>query len=231
MRLSFPTPLLAPLVLALLQPTMGAAQTIPSPFTFLDGKQEAGLFSGYLSAETGRFGFGPSGGMLAGGRYAIQLSGPMSVEGAVGFMSGTRDIINPGRVEGDQLVGEGDVLLTTIDARLRFSFIGNRAWNGLSPFLTFGGGAVTETAGTPEAESGLEPADVFEFGTSFFGTVGLGSRWFLTETFALRLDGVFSLWNIDTPPGFSDPARGYGSVEESEWMSGLSFSVSLLYRW
>ena len=231
MRLSFPTLLLSLLVSTLLRPTMGAAQTIPSAFTFLEGKQEAGLFTGYRSAETGRFGFGPSGGMLTGGRYAVQLSGPISLEGVVGLMSGTRDIINPGRVEGDQLVGEGDVLLTTIDARLRFSFIGNRAWNGLSPFLAFGGGAVFETAGTPEAEADLEPADVFEFGTSFFGTVGLGSRWFLTETFALRLDGVFSLWNIDTPPGFSDPARAFGSVEESQWMSGLSFSISLLYRW
>ena len=231
MRLSFPMLLLAPLASALLQPTMGGAQTIPSAFTFLEGRQEAGLFTGYLSAETGRFGFGPSGGMLTGGRYAVQLSGPISLEGVVGFMSGTRDIINPGRVEGDQLVGEGDVLLTTIDARLRFSFIGNRAWNGLSPFLTFGGGAVFDAAGVPEAEADLEPADVFDFGTSFFGTVGLGSRWFLTETLALRLDGVFSLWNIDTPPGFSDPARGFESVEESAWMSGLSFSVSLLYRW
>ena len=231
MRLPFPALLLAPLMSALVQPTTGAAQTIPSPFTFLEGKQEAGPFSGYRSTDTGRFGFGPSGGVLTGGRYAVELSGPMSLEGVVGFMSGTRDIINPGRVEGDQLVGEGDVLLTTVDARLRFSFIGNRSWHGVSPFLAFGGGVVFETAGTPEAEAELEPADVFEFGTSFFGTVGLGSRLFLTETFALRLDGVFSLWSLDTPPGFSDQARGFESVEETEWMSGLSFSISLLYRW
>jgi hypothetical protein len=53
----------------------------------------------------------------------------------------------------------------------------------------------------------------------------------LTETLALRLDGSFSLWSIDTPPGFSDPDRGFENVEESEWMSGLSFGLTLLYRW
>ena len=229
MRPSLRTLLLAPVLSVLSQPAMGVAQTIPSPFTFLEGRQEAGLFTGYRSAQTGRFGFGPSGGMLTGGRYAVQLSGPMSLEGVVGFMSGTRDIVSPRRFPGDLLVGEGDVLLTTLDARLRFSFIGNRAWRGLSPFMTFGGGAVFDAAETPEAEADLEPDEVFDFGTSFFGTFGLGSRWFLTETFALRLDGVFSLWNIDTPPGFSP--EDFGSVEESAWLSGLSFSVSLLYRW
>jgi hypothetical protein len=216
---------------SLLLPVQVRGQSIPSPYQFLEQKQEAGLFSGYLSAETGRFGFGPSGGTLLGGRYGIELTGPLSLEGVLGLISGKRDIINPGRIEGEQLVGEGDVLLTTIDARLRFSFTGARSWHGLSPFLAAGGGVVFDAAGTPEVEADLEPADVFDFGTSFFGTLGAGTRWFLTDTFALRLDGVFSLWGIDTPPGYSDPERGLANVAESEWMSGLSFSVSLLYRW
>jgi hypothetical protein len=139
--------------------------------------------------------------------------------------------VNPGRVAGDQVVGEGDVLLTEIDAHLRFSFVGARAWHGLSPFLTFGGGLVMDVADAPQEEAGLEAADVFDFGTSFIGTAGLGTRWFLTDRFALRFDGSFSLWSVDTPPGFSDPTRGFENVEESEWLSGLSFGVALLYRW
>lgn len=231
MRPFFSLLLLAPLAAGLVRPTVGNAQTIPSPFTYVERSQELGLFTGYLDAQTGRFGFGPSGGWLSGARYAVRLSGPLALEGVLGFASGTRDIINPGRVEGDQIVGEGSVLLTTIDARIRFSVIGNRAWNRLSPFLVFGGGIAFDAAGTPEAEADLEPADVFDFGTSFYGTVGVGSRWFMTETLGLRFDGVFSLWSIDTPPGFSTPPRAFENVEESQWLSGLSFSISLLYRW
>lgn len=231
MRLSFSMLLMAPLAAGFTQPTVTSAQTIPSPFTYVERKQEVGLFGGYLDAQTGRFGFGPAGGLLSGARYAVELSGPLALEGVVGFLKGTRDIVNPARIEGDQVVGEGDVLLTTIDARMRFSVIGNRAWHGLSPFLAFGGGLAFDAAGIPEAEADLEPADVFDFGTSFYGTVGVGSRWFITETLGLRFDGVFSLWSIDTPPGFSDPARGFVAVEESQWLSGLAFSVALLYRW
>ncbi len=61
--------------------------------------------------------------------------------------------------------------------------------------------------------------------------MGTGTRVFLTDRIALRGDGLFSIWQIDTPPGFSDPERGFENVEESQWMSGLSFSLTLLYRW
>ena len=80
-------------VLALADAPAASAQTIPSPFTFIERKQEAGLATGYTSAETGRFGLGPSGGLLLGGRYAVELSGPLSLEGHVGVISGTRDIV------------------------------------------------------------------------------------------------------------------------------------------
>lgn len=231
MRLSSSTLLAALLAPALYLPAQVTAQTIPSAFTYVEHRQEAGLFSGYTNAETGRFGFGPSGGLRFGGHYGLDLSGPLSLEANVGFVSGTRDIVNPARVIDDQVVGQGDVLLTSIDGRLRFSFAGDRAWHGFSPFIGFGGGVVFDAASAPAEEADLEPADVFDFGNSFHGTATVGTRWFLTDTFALRLDGLFSLWSIDTPPGFSDPARAFENVEESEWMSGLSFSVALLYRW
>ena len=206
------------------------AQTIPSPYSFVERRHEAGFFGGYVTSETGRFHLGPSGGTLLGGRYGLELSGPLGLEGTVGFLSGQRDIINPARVT-DQTIGQADVILTTIDARLRFSLVGARAWHRLSPFLTFGGGVALDVAEDPALEADLEPADVFDFGTSFYGTLGGGTRWFLTDRFALRLDGVFSLWGIDTPPGFSEPERGLENVEESEWMSGLTLAISLLYRW
>jgi hypothetical protein len=231
MRLSFSRLMVAPLVLALVQPTLGESQSVPSSFSYIARKQEIGLYGGYMTAATGRFGFGPSGGTLFGTRYGIELSGPISFEGAVGVVRGTRDVVDPSRNEGDRVIGQADALTTTIDARLKFSFTGQRAWKGVSPFFTAGGGMAIDASGSSALDDTLLPEDVFDFGTSFFGTVGLGTRWFVSERFALRGDGVFSLWKIDTPPGFSDPTRGFTGVAEGEWVRGISFTVALLYRW
>ena len=80
MRLSLALLFVAPLTAALVLPTVSSAQTIPSPFTYVERKQEFGLFGGYLDAQTGRFGFGPSGGLLSGARYGLELSGPLALE-------------------------------------------------------------------------------------------------------------------------------------------------------
>lgn len=214
-----------------LPPSTADGQEIPSSYSFIEERQEAGVFFGYMDANAGRFGYGPSGGAWYGARYALQLSGPMALEGVAGLVRGTRDIVNPARAEGDRVIGEGDVVLTTLDARLRFSPTGDRAWNGFSPFVTLGAGVAFDVADAPSESANLEDRDVFEFGTTFFGSLGVGTRWFVTDRFGLRADGTFSLWRLSTPPGFSDSDRDFGSVDDTEWVRGLGVTVSLLYRW
>jgi hypothetical protein len=216
----------------LIAPRDVVAQRIPSPFAFIEERQEVGPYVGYLSGSTGRFGYGPSGGLMVGGRYAIDLSGPLAIEAAAGVVQGTRDVVNPARPEGDRVIGEADVLLTTIDLRLRLSATGARTWHGLVPFLTFGGGVVLDTEDpTLTEQTVLEPDEVFEFGTKFFGTVGPGIKWHVTRRVAVRTDLGFSLWKIDTPGGWGDPQYGFPSVATGEWVSGLSFTGSVLFRW
>jgi hypothetical protein len=231
MRPSFST-LGAVLVTAAVAVPMGAdAQTIPSPYEYLERRQEVGLFSGWVSVEDGRFGYGPSGGTPLGARYGIELSGPLGFEGTAALIDGTRDVVDPGRAEGDRVIGEADVLMSVIDARLRFTFTGRRSWHGLAPFFVFGGGIAFDVADSSELDDILLPEDVFEFGSSFFGNLGLGTRWFLTERLALRGEGTFTLWKIDTPPGFSQPERGFENVEDGEWLRGTWLTLTLLYRW
>lgn len=214
-----------------LDPAPGAGQNISSPFSYIETRQEAGPFVGYTSASRGRFGFGPAGGLLVGGRWGIELSGPLGFEAVGGVISGTRDVINPARLEGDQKIGEADVLLGSIDARLRFTLTGGeRAWHGLQPYIVAGGGLVFDMSGTQAIDQELEQESRFDFGTSFLGTFGGGSRFYVTDRLALRGDAVFSLWRIDTPPDFSDPEFGLEGVEESEWTSALHFTISAVLR-
>jgi hypothetical protein len=215
----------------MLVPSWANAQTIPSPYSFLTANKETGPIIGQMSAATGRFGFGPPGGPLLGGRFGIQLTGPLSFEGVVATVGGTRDIINPGRDEGERKVGEADARIVTVDARLKFTLTGNRAWHNIAPFFVFGGGMAFDLAGADPLEEDLEPADRFDFDNSFFGTLGVGNRWFVTDRFGVRVDAVFSLWKLKTPPGFSDPERGLVNVESGEWARGLSWTLSGLWRW
>lgn len=212
-------------------PAAGSAQTIPSPFEYLERRQEAGIFGGVTSVGTGRFGYAPSGGPIFGARYGLELSGPLGLEGVVTFIDSKRDVVDPSRVEENRVIGEADEMLTSIEARLRFSFAGRRMWNRISPFLTLGGGAVLSTSSDDTLDQTLLPEDVFDFGTSFYGTLGLGTRWFVTDRLALRADGVFSLWKVDTPPGYSDPTRAFEEVEDGEWLRGSTASLTLLWRW
>ena len=207
------------------------AQSIPSPYNFLDRKQEVGVYLGYMSANAGRFGYGPKGGPVIGTRWAIELAGPLSFEAVAGVVDAERDIVDPGRDEGDRIIGVGDALISTIDVRLRFSFPGARTWHGISPFILAGGGLGFDLSGAAPDDTDLLPADRFDFGTSFFGTLGGGTRIFLSDAFAIRADGFFSLWQIDTPPGYSDPNRSFETVEESEWVNGFTFTLSGLWRW
>jgi hypothetical protein len=231
MRAVCSTVVLAAVAAGVTPPGQARAQTIPSPYAFVEERQEVGLYAGYMSASSGRFGYGPAGGAMFGGRYGVELAGPLSLEGLVGVVSGTRDIISPARPEGDRAVGEAAVRLGVLDVRLKLSATGARTWHGLSPFVVFGGGAAYDMAPEPAADALLEPDEVFQLGTKFVGVAGAGVRWFLTRRFALRTDGTLFLWKIRTPSGFGDAQFGFGPVAESEWVRGLSLSASLLFRW
>ena len=231
MRIFLRALVFACLVFPLLIKGEGTAQTVPSVYRFLERAQEAGPFAGQVTFSTGRFGYGPKGGILLGGRYGVHVSGPVSLEGVLGVIQGERDIVSPGRDEGDRVIGSADVMMAKADAALRFSLTGHRAWHGLSPSLILGGGITFDTAEQDPIEETLDAADRFELGKSFVGSLGLSTHWYLSDQFTLRGDGLFSLSRLGTPPGFSDAARGFEGVEKAEWVQGLSFAVTALFRW
>lgn len=217
--------------LTLSAPAAATAQSVPSPFRFVDTRQEVGLFAGTANFAKGRFGFGPKGGFTTGARWGIDFSGPLGLEVVSGVISGTRDVINPARVVDDLSIGEADIFMGFADARLRLTLTGDRTWHRLAPFVIAGGGVVWDMSSSSVLDEELAADDRFDFGTSFFGTMGGGIRYALTERLALRGDAVFSLWKISTPPGFSDPERGFESVDESEWASGLHLTLAAVIRY
>jgi hypothetical protein len=207
-----------------------AAQVIPSPYRFLEARQEVDVFLGRMSPGTGRFDYGPQPGTSLGARYGINIAGPFGLEGVVTYLPTNRSIIDPGRAEGDFKRGEMPADLVVLDARLRFSLTGDRTWHGLAPFVLAGGGLAFDASGAQQDKEVLLDDDRFSFGTSFVGLLGGGIRWYPGERFVVRADTGLFLWQLKTPPGFSDPERGFEGVGEKEWVSGPSFSLGLGIR-
>lgn len=229
-----PTPafLMAALLLipGLASPRSSAAQSIPSPYRFIETRQEAGVFGGWIDPDTGPFGFGPGAGTLVGMRYAIELSGPLSLEGVASTILGERDVVDPRRSAGNRVIGQEDSFLTSIDARLKFAFNGRRTWYGLGPYIMAGGGAVFDVAGEGPLDRELDDTDRYSFDTSFLGVLGGGIRFFPVERIMLRVDAESRFWKIKTPSGFSDPDLNLGSVSRDQWVQGLGLTLGGAFR-
>jgi hypothetical protein len=207
-------------------PPHAAGQTIPSPYRFIQDRQEAEVFVGVANQDSGRFGFGPQPGTVFGARYGIHLGGPFGLEGVVGYSPTTRDVVDPTRDQEDWVVGEADANLISIDARLRFSLTGDRTWRGLNPHFLVGGGVVWDMAGESQVDELVLPEDQFEFGTQFLALFGGGIRWFATDRLMIRSDLGLSMYRLKTPRGYLSTERNFEKVEEKEWVSGPVFSIS-----
>jgi hypothetical protein len=211
-------------------PASVTAQSVPSPYRFLDTRQEVDLFAAQVSPETGRFGYGPQPSMAFGARYGINIAGPFGLEGVLAYQPTERAIIDPGRAEGDFKVGDMPADVITMDARLRFTLTGDRTWHGLAPFVLAGGGLAFDASGAKEDEELLLVDDRFKFKTSFVGILGGGIRWYTGSRFFFRADTHLFIWRLKTPQGYFDTERGFEGVEEKEWASGPSVSIGFGIR-
>lgn len=218
------------LCLALCAGSSAAAQRIPSSYRHVEDGQGAGVFAGYLNLTRGQWELGPKSAPYAGGRYAIELSGPLFAEGLLSYLPTARDVVDPRRAEGDRTIGETDVHLFMADARLAFSATGRRTWRRIAPHIFVGVGVVLDAAGLGEAEDVLQPEDRFELGTTFKASAGAGVRIAPARRIMLHLEGGMALWRLTTPSGFGDPSKGLENVAEREWVRGLGVTLGAAYR-
>ncbi len=213
---------------ALARPGAVAAQHIPSPYRYTETSQELSVFGGTIRPGTGIYGFGPGPGPVMGVRYGIEVSGPISLEGQLGYIPTTRDVVNPDRPEGNRAIAQADQRLLTADVRLNFSLTGRRTWHRLNPFLLAGGGLVVDLSGAQPEDAALLEADRFQMGTKVEGAAGGGLRLFLTDRWTVRGDAVLNLWKLTTPDGWG--TRGFTGVPRKEWVSGPLLTFGLGYR-
>lgn len=221
---------LALAVTALMLPHAVTAQTIPSPYRFIEERQAVDLQAGYLVASPGQFDFGPKSGPLAGARWGILVGGAFAIELGGWYSPTTRDVIDLQRDEGDRRVGEADMQLVAGLADLRFNLVGDRTWNRLTPYLTVGGGLLFDVSGSQNADLLLEPDQRFNLGTSILARGGAGTTLILTRHLELRGDAVFQLYQVDTPGGWLQLEPELGPLPRDQWVNGWALTLGAGWR-
>ncbi len=226
------------LAAAAFAPSRACAQIIPSPYRFVEGRQEVSIISGYMPVDPGIYDLGPRSGPVYGARYAIEAAGPIFFEGLLTYLPTDREVIDPRRARDDWSIGQTPVHLLMLDARIDFSLTGRRTWRRIGPYLFLGGGLAVDLAGEGERELELLPEDLFDFGRSFTANGGGGLRVSLTSKLMLRADASMTLWRVTTPGGFQDPNKrppmeGGDEPERFEarqWVAGSALTLSLGWR-
>jgi hypothetical protein len=211
-----------------------AAQTIPSPYEYIEQTQATGLFAGYLfidpdvgTTDSTSLPLGPQSGPMFGVRYQVRASGPLSIEGRIGVTPTERRLFGS-ELNADSTFTEPVDLETpvpatvlTADVGLTFHLTGPRTWNGLAPFAGILGGVVGDIQGHQPEEDEIPDAALFRFGPSFAVGAGLGTDWFPTSNASIRVEVQGRLWRMSTPGGFLVNRAD----DRSEWNPVGSISV------
>lgn len=225
---------LVPLLGALILPAAAAAQSIPSPYRYLEETQGVQAFAGYLFtdprislSDSTAADFGPRSAPLFGVRYGVRVAGPLTFEAGIAFSPSDRKVFvaeaNNDSTE-IRVFDTGETASTAVvlgEAALRFSLTGPRAWKGLAPFVRVSGGLAADLAGTSEAEEDIPDEERFGFGPAFAVGLGAGTDFYLSPRASIRLQLDGRLWRQSAPEGFRP-----GDVSGiSEWNNASSATV------
>ncbi|HEX2203811.1 MAG TPA: hypothetical protein VHG91_10960 [Longimicrobium sp.] len=225
----------AALLGALLLPAgAAAAQSIPSPYRYLEETQGIQAFAGYLFtdptinlSDSTAADFGPRSGPLFGLRYGVRVGGPLTFEAGVGFSPSDRKVYAAEAVADSTEIRVLDTGATTStavligEAALRFSLTGPRAYRGFAPFVRLSGGLAADLAGSGDAEEDLPETERFDFGPAFAVGLGAGTDIYVTPRASIRLQLDGRLWRQSAPEGFR-PVNVSGI---SEWNNASSATV------
>jgi hypothetical protein len=217
-----------------------AAQSIGSPYDFVESSHGLHAYATYVFTDRGTIGIGPHSAPAFGLGYGIRISGPFAFDSRIAFMSTSRTVftvdpnVDPDAVREDPTVGleeigTADLSLLLADASLRFNITGPRTWNRLQPYALLGAGAVIRVAADHAAEEGLpEGSDLrVRFNNGVTGHFGAGIEWHTFDRLTIRFDARDVLWRIHVPTGFITTAR---LIDDRQWVQTAHLSLGAAYR-
>lgn len=212
--------------------------SIDTPYDWVDASFRAAGYAGYLQTNRATLEIGPAPTPVFGGRARLPLTGPISLEGNLGFASSERAVVDPRLPGGPAAVDTVPFRWGLAEAALHVSLTGDRTWNDLQPYFLVGGGFVV---GVDEPQSAAlsdsAEADLrFELNAAPTAVAGVGAEWRVSETVGIGFEARDHLWRLSTPDGFfrqevldNIEEAGTEAPDETQWVNNFEFGVSLWY--
>ncbi|MDX1674496.1 MAG: outer membrane beta-barrel protein [Longimicrobiales bacterium] len=218
-----------------------AAQSITSPYDFVDSRHGVYVFGASVFTDRGTLGTGPEGGYAAGIEYTYRVGGPFSLAGRIAYLPTQRRVYDDTSTLADSLavrsdptfgleqIATADLSLVMLDASLRFDFTGPRTWYKLQPYALIGVGGVRSISQARTGDAQLPPDENIrvQFQDGFTGHVGAGVEWYVSERITVRADARDLLWKVHIPPGFRSTGR---IIDLEQWVQTAHLSLGLSLR-
>jgi len=241
------TAVLLPILLAaavLAAPERAAAQqeagppSIDTPYRWLDGSFRVAPYASRLETGRGDLELGPASTQLYGARARIRLTGPISLEGNLGYASSERSVIDPRLSGGPAAVDTVPFRWTVAEGVFQLALTGQRTWHGLQPYVLIGGGMILGVD-EPQSPALADSADAdfrFELNAAPTAVAGAGVEWRISERLGVGFEARDHLWRLKTPEGFfreevlnTIEEANAPAPEETQWTNNLEFGVGLWY--
>jgi hypothetical protein len=207
------------------------AQSIDSPYRFINTNQTGGFYTGYLATGRGSLDLGPESGILYGVRYDISIGGPFALEGDIGYFSRMRAVYDTVPEDTSRTaIGESGFTTLMLGAGLRFNLTGPRTYRGFQPYALFGLGFALDLSDDSTVDSDLPGNVRFDFGTSFMGMLGGGAEFMLGDRYSLRIDLRNILWKLETPQAFLIKGDQALLLPGDEWAQNFGLTAGLAIR-
>jgi len=182
-------------------------------------------YASYFDGSGGTLGIGVHDGWMYGLRLQLRANRfiSMGVAGSYGWDL-ERNVIDPFRPAGERDLGPVQERVFILEGLLQFNFTANKSWHRLAPYAGIGLGA---------GFASTAPQDtVYRSSVRFVFTPYAGTRIFLANSVALRLEARLPLYKISYPHQYTDgfePIIGTGGewIASGWFLAGLSFNFAL----
>lgn len=216
----------------------GGPPSIDTPYRWLDGSFRIAPYAAKLQTGRGDLELGPASTQLYGARTRLRLTGPLSLEGNLGYASSERSVIDPRLSSGPAAVDTVPFRWAVAEGVIQLALTGQRTWHGIQPYLLIGGGMVlaVDEPGSPALSDSADAAFRFEMNAAPTAVAGAGTEWRVSEALGVGLEVRDHLWRLKTPDGFFreevlnniDEADA-PAPEETQWTNNLEFGVGLWF--
>lgn len=216
----------------------GEPPSIDTPYRWIDGSFRVAPYAAELRTGRGDVGLGPASTRLYGARARVRLTGPLSLEGNLGYASSERSVIDPRPAGGPTAVDTVPFRWVVGEGVVQLALTGQRTWHGIQPYVLIGGGMVLGVD-EPGSEALADSADAdfrFELNAAPTAVAGAGAEWRVSETLGIGFEMRDHLWRLTTPDGFfrEDVLRSIDesdapAPQETQWTHNLEFGLGIWY--